>query len=89
MVNYLLNELDLFKLGVLICFYTGIRVGELCALSWNDVNLLEGYITINHTVQRLQTGGSTKKTKLYLGMPKSNSSVRIIPLPKFLVVESV
>lgn len=77
--RFLLQETNSYKLGILIALYTGIRVGELCALQWEDVQL--DRITINKTVQRLKYG---EKTVLCVTAPKTNSSIRDIPIPQFL-----
>lgn len=80
----LLRKMSLTKLGILLCLYTGIRVGELCALKWSDINLHEQTISISKTCQRIRTNGDTA-TKLIITSPKSRSSVRIIPLPEFII----
>ncbi len=77
---------DKRALGVLLCFYTGIRLGELCGLKWSDIDLEAGVISITRTVSRIKSfrqGGS--KTELIVGMPKSVKSIRKIPLPAFLI----
>ena len=81
----LIKNTDIHKLGVLLCLYTGIRVGELCGLMWQDISLDQNMITIKRTLQRVQDfTGSGRKTKIAVGTPKSPSSVRSIPIPKFL-----
>ncbi len=50
----LLKDFDRYKLGVFLCLYTGIRIGELCALQWKNISLIEKTVTIEHTMQRLQ-----------------------------------
>ena len=77
--RFLLQETNSYKLGILIALYTGIRIGELCALQWEDVQL--DRISINKTVQRLKDGN---KTVLSVTPPKTSSSVRDIPIPQFL-----
>jgi len=69
--------------SALLSLYTGLRLGEVCALKWQDVNWRSGTLCVKRTVQRLQqrTGG----TALQVGTPKSARSVRVIPLPDFLV----
>ena len=78
---------DQTKAGVLLALYTGIRIGELCALRWEDISLKEKTIHIHATLQRLQqvpaVGGS--KTKLTQTTPKSICANRVIPLPGFVV----
>ena len=85
--KYLLHNVDLCKLGVLLSLYTGIRVGELCALKWGDFNFDENTLYIDRTIQRVQCfdSESTAKTKLLVSTPKSACSTRLIPLPGFLV----
>lgn len=70
-------------IGVLICLYTGLRIGEVCALEWNDIDLSRKIIIVSKTIQRIadtDNGG----TKIVITAPKSNCSVREIPLPEFL-----
>ena len=82
LVNFLLDDTDIYKLGVLVALYTGIRIGELCALQWKDIK--DGTIRINKTMQRLSTDNGTQ---IVIGEPKTPTSNRIIPLPSFLLVE--
>ena len=75
-------------IGILICFYTGIRIGELCALDLNrDIDLKRGVISIQHTLYRVKSEKGNKKTELRISTPKSESSIRDIPLPKFLIAK--
>ena len=75
-------------IGILICFYTGIRIGELCALDLNrDIDLKRGVISIQHTLYRVKSENGNKKTELRISTPKSESSIRDIPLPKFLIAK--
>jgi integrase len=74
-------------IGIVLCFYTGIRLGELCALKWKDIDMEAGTLSINRTVSRVQTFDEGKdKTELFVGSPKSRKSLRKIPLPDFLFV---
>ena len=61
-----------------------MRLGEVCALMWQDVDWERKTITVRRTVQRMHTEGK-KQTELVLGRPKSQSSHRIIPVPDFLI----
>ena len=73
--------------GIYLCLYTGMRLGEICALKWENVHIQEGYLTICATVQRLSVGqkNGENKSKLFLTSPKTNSSIRQIPFPSFLI----
>ena len=79
--EYLLQQIDIHKFGVLLTLYTGIRIGELCALRWNDIT--DEYIVINKTMMRIKN--EQGKTEVKIGSPKSESSNRIIPTPKCLL----
>ena len=78
--NYLTRDIDVYKFGVLLTLYTGLRVGELCALRWSDVK--NGSITVRGTMQRLGDGKGS--SRVVVGSPKTKTSARTIPLPPFL-----
>ena len=81
----LLIDTDLCKAGVLISLYTGIRIGEVCAIQWKDVSFEDGLLYISKTAQRVQQlDNPMEKTKLCVSDPKSACSNRIIPMPKTL-----
>lgn len=65
--------------------YTGLRLGEVCALEWSDINFSARTLRVQRSVQRLRSDASHHRTALQLGTPKSDSSVREIPIPAFLV----
>ena len=70
------------NLGILLCLYTGLRIGEICALRWEDVCIAEQYLFVHQTMQRIQvSGNSGKKTEVIIQPPKSDCSIRKIPLP--------
>lgn len=79
---YLTADPDDCKRGILLAMLTGIRLGELCALRWEDVSFGHRTIRIHATVQRLQNPdpNAPSKTTLWIGKPKSDSSCRMIPL---------
>lgn len=71
----LLEETDLTKFGVLLSLYTGIRIGEVCALKWENLNVVDGILSIKETMQRIKdtSSYSTSKTKIVITEPKSNT----------------
>ena len=77
---YLRRDMDIFKFGVLLALYTGIRVGELCALQWDDVKRNE--IVISKTLHRIK---GDEGTILEVTEPKTRTSKRVIPLPPFFI----
>lgn len=84
LVDVLTNDMDRYKFGILLALTTGMRIGELCALRWENVSFDGGYIRVNSTMQRLKNTDNPTlnnySTKLIITDPKSESSVRIIPL---------
>ena len=84
--KYLYSHLDNRNIGILICLFTGIRLGELCALRWEDISLNEKTIYVHQTMQRIQDKSSAdKKTKVIVTTPKSSCSIRTIPIPDNLI----
>ena len=87
------QEGELTSLGVLLSGCSGIRIGELCALQWKDIDLEKESIIVRKTMQRIRTfssadeAGMTGKTgtRVIITAPKSRNSIREIPLPGFLV----
>ena len=84
--SVLLDNTDRYKLGILICLYTGIRIGELCALRWKNISMDDKTMKIESTLQRLQCEDkeAETKTRIIISEPKTFSSMRIIPIPDFL-----
>ncbi len=87
LMSVLMNTTDRYKLGVFICLYTGIRIGELCALKWKHISLAEKTVKVEQTMQRLQYESivSDSKTRIIVTEPKSHSAYRTIPLPDFVI----
>ncbi len=82
LVYYLRENMDLSALGILLCLFTGIRLGELCALKWEDINLVERKISVSKTMQRIRINTDKgRKTEVRILEPKSSNSARVIPLP--------
>lgn len=84
----LLTNIDTVKFGVLLSLYTGIRLGELCALRWNCVDLKLGIIKVQQTMQRIQNTDPTeeRRTKIIFTDPKTQTSSRTIPLPAAILL---
>ena len=80
--KYCLSSNKTNYLGIIICLYTGIRLGELLALTWNDIDLKSGIMTISKTAYRIKQNG---KPQVVIDKPKTKNSSRLIPLPKQLL----
>ena len=71
---------------VILALYTGMRIGEICALMWEDIDFDSGLIYVRRTVERIPSyDNSGVKTKILFGTPKTTNSSRIIPLPRHLM----
>lgn len=85
LLSALCADMDRFKLGALLCLFTGLRLGELCALKWADIDFVNKTLTVRRTVQRLYVENAGTKTALVETAPKSGNSKREIPLQDAIV----
>lgn len=81
----LFQKMDKAEMAVLLCLHTGLRLGELCALKWKDIDFGNRMVSVNQTVQRLYREGGKTKTVLLETEPKSEYSRREIPLPVMIL----
>ena len=73
-------------LGIYISLSTGLRIGEICALKWSDINVSDGTITVSRTIERIYIiEGEKKHTELVINTPKTKNSCREIPMSKELL----
>ena len=70
--------------AVLLCMFSGLRIGEICGLKWGDIDFHAGTIFVKRTVQRINHIG---KSEVIVGSPKSQRSIRQIPIPRFVLNE--
>ena len=84
--GYLRANPSRLHVGILLLLYTGVRIGELCALQWADIDLNAQMISVTKTMQRITNPdpSAKAKTKVMIDTPKSKNSVRQIPIPSFL-----
>ena len=74
------------NLGIFICLSTGIRIGEICALTWDDIDIESGVIHIRKTIQRIYIReNGIRHTELMIDTPKTATSIRDIPMTKDLL----
>lgn len=85
-MRFLEENFTFRNLGIFICLSTGVRIGEICALTWNDVDIEMGVIHVRKTVQRIyiREEGRTY-TELIIDTPKTSNSMRDIPMTKDLL----
>lgn len=85
LIQYINANHDLSTLGIALSLYTGLRIGELCALRWENIDIEKRILTVRHTIQRIQNFGGNIKTRLIITEPKSISSKRDIPIPDCII----
>ena len=68
--------------GIVLCFYTGLRIGELLALTWNDIDFEKSILSVTKTCH---DGNENGKHIRIIDTPKTENSRRQIPLSKTLV----
>lgn len=75
-----------YELGVVLSLYTGMRIGELCALTWGDIDLTEKTINVKKTLFRIKNPYADEpKTIVITDTPKSKFSIRAVPVPTFML----
>ncbi|KFC18897.1 tyrosine-type recombinase/integrase [Epilithonimonas lactis] len=85
-MNYIQEHFTFRNLGVYICLSAGMRIGEVCALTWEDIDTDNGIISVNRTIQRIYViEDGTRRTELILDTPKTKNSIREIPISKDLL----
>ncbi len=84
--HYIFDNFNNITLSFIVALYCGLRIGEMCALKWSDIDLVNKYIKVSKTLTRIKNldANDINKTKIVITSPKSNNSNRYIPIPNFL-----
>jgi len=87
LVQSIYLNLNRRTLGILLCLYTGLRIGEICGLKDSDLNFETQTLNVSRTLQRIYRKNldGTGKSKLVIGLPKSRTSTREIPMSQILI----
>lgn len=86
MMTHIQAHFTFRNLGVYICLSSGIRIGEVCALTWEDIDTDNGIIQVRKTIQRIYViEDGQRKTELILDTPKTKNSIREIPMSRDLL----
>lgn len=81
--NYVLDNINAKNVGFLISLYSGIRIGELCALQWKDIDFKNNKLMISKTIQRVYIKDKDKNiSKIIITTPKTKNANREIPINK-------
>ena len=85
-LNHIQSHFTFMGLGIYISLSTGLRIGEICALKWSDINVTDGILNVNRTIERIYIiEGEKKHTELVINTPKTKNSCREIPMNKELL----
>ena len=86
-MNHIKVNLNNRNLGIYICLSAGLRIGEICALKWGDIDVSRGIIHVCRTVQRIYVIDAPRPhTELLIGTPKTANSIREIPISSDLSI---
>lgn len=86
LMQYVTDNFTFRNLGIYICLSTGMRIGEVCALKWSDIDIGTETIHVNRTIERIYIiEGDERRTELVIGSPKTKNSIREIPISKELM----
>ena len=83
--TYLLDKPDITGAGILISLHTGLRISEVCALRWADIDFRKAVLHVRSTVARVKGSDGGAATRLIIDTPKTKSSLRDIPLSRQLM----
>ena len=85
-MEYVQSHFTFMNLGIYICLCAGLRIGEVCALVWDDIDVENGVINVSKTIQRIYViEGGEKHTEVIIDTPKSKNSIREIPIARDLL----
>ena len=86
LLDYTTENINGRNLGIIVCLCTGLRIGEVCALQWEDVSFHDQTIYVHRAMQRIQTDDKQdrRRTKIIITSPKSSCAIRYIPMSEYL-----
>ena len=85
-MEYIQSHFTFKNLGIYICLSAGMRIGEICALTWEDLDIENEIIHVQKTIQRIYIIEDNRKhTEIILDTPKTKNSIREIPMTRDLI----
>nr|AHF26199.1 integrase family protein [uncultured bacterium Contigcl_1787] len=79
--SYLKEHQNSVTIGITLALAMGLRIGEVCGLMWEDIDVKKRILTVRRTVQRIPVNDGSQKTAVIVSSPKSQTSAREIPIP--------
>ena len=85
-LDFIQQNFTFRNLGIYISLTTGLRIGEICGLKWEDIDIASGTIAVKRTIERIYIAeGNHKRTELIINTPKTKNALRDIPITKELL----
>ena len=86
LISFVSDNFTFRNLGIMLCLHSGMRIGEVCALQWKDIDIVQGVIYVRRTIERIYIiENDVRRTELVISTPKTQNSIREIPLSKELI----
>ena len=86
LISFVSDNFTFRNLGIMLCLHSGMRIGEVCALQWKDIDIVQGVIYVRRTIERIYIiENDIRRTELVISTPKTQNSIREIPLSKELI----
>ena len=86
LMGYIKDHFNFLNVGIFVCLSAGLRIGEVCALTWDDLDTASGVLRINKTLQRIyMVEEGERYTELILDTPKTKNSIREVPMTRDLL----
>jgi integrase len=85
-MRYVVDNFTFRNFGIYLCLCTGLRIGEVCALTWADIDTDNKTVNVNKTIERIyKLDGGKRHTELLVDQPKTSNSVRQVPMSRELL----
>lgn len=86
LMDFTKSNFTFMNLGIYVCLSSGMRIGEICALTWEDIDIELSVINIRKTIQRIYlVENGESHTEVIIDTPKSKNSIREIPMTSELI----
>lgn len=86
LMDFTKSNFTFMNLGIYMCLSSGMRIGEICALTWQDIDIESSVINVRKTIQRIYLVENEKShTEVIIDTPKSKNSIREIPMTSELI----
>ena len=76
LISFVSDNFTFRNLGIMLCLHSGMRIGEVCALQWKDIDIVQGVIYVRRTIERIYIiENDVRRTELVISTPKTQYNV--------------